>query len=61
MTEEEATTELIRLTKEYMKNPPEVRKELYSEYQQNRIRIKEQLISFVTERKQLEIDNKIIR
>ena len=61
MTEEEATNELIRLTKEYMNNPPEVRKQLYNEYQQNRLRIKEQLISFMTDKKQIEIDNKIIR
>jgi len=61
MTEEQATVNLIKLTQEYMKNPPEKRKELYSEYMENRNKIKDALTSFVNLKKQTEANNKIIR
>lgn len=61
MTEEEATNRLIELTKKYMDHSPEERKELYNEYQENRKKVKEALINSVFERKQNELNNKIIR
>lgn len=54
MTEEEATNTLISLTREYMKHTPEERKRLYSEYQENRNKVKEALINFLIEQKQVE-------
>lgn len=58
MTEEEAANQLIALTREYMKNPPEKRKVLYAEYQANRNRIKQELINSILEKRQIELDSK---
>ena len=59
MTEEEATNTLISLTREYMKHTPEERKELYETCKENRNKVKEALINFLLEQKQVE--SKIIR
>lgn len=62
MTEETAQQALIDLTREYMKHSSDERKILYDEYKSNRNKIKEALMSFMFEKKQLEAEeSKIIR
>lgn len=62
MTEEEAQTMLINLTREYMKHSSDERKVLYNEYKENRNKIQEALINSITEKRLLQLEeNKIIR
>ena len=59
MTEEEARNALFQLHFEYMTHPPKERLKLYDEYQQNRSRIREELIKTIYEQK--EKRNKVIK
>ena len=54
MTEQEAKKALFDLTLEYMSHKPKERKKLYSEYIENRNRVKEELTKMVLKRKEEE-------